>query len=704
LVFTKTAGYHHKSIPDGVKAIKKLGAEHGFTVDATKKASRFTEDSLKKYAAVIFLNTTGNVLNYRQQNSFKRYIEAGGGYVGIHGAADCEYHWPWYGKLVGAYFKSHPHIQHAKLHVHKDANFPVTDSLPSPWSRTDEWYNFRRPPKNVHVLVSIDEQSYRPNPAKSDKNTTRTSRYWEHPLVWYHNYDGGRAFYMGMGHTSASYTEPNFLALLLNGIQYAIGKNKKLNYRKVTTSKVPPKNSFSAVKLAGPLNEPTELTVLPDLSVLIGERKGNIKYYNADTKKMTTVAHFDVYHKTNIPKYVNAENGLMGIHADPHYLKNHWIYVYYSPPDKSVDRLSRFKFNDGKFDRSSEQIILEVHTRRNICCHTGGSIAFGPKGNLYLSVGSDTTPFDERSYKTGEHPSINTYGFAPLDDRPGHEQYDAARGPGNANDLRGKILRIKMNKDGSYSIPKGNLFPKDKPKTKPEIYVMGDRNPYRISVDQHTGYLYWGEVGPDAGNDSLATRGPRGYDEFNQARSAGNYGWPFFVGDNYPYHTYNYATGETGPTFNPAEPINNSRNNDGIKKLPPARPPFIWYPYAKSKIFPILGQGSRCAMAGPVYYVNDYPDSTRYPDYYNGKLFIYDFTRDWIMAVTMYQHGEKKGDLKKIEPFMPHETLHGPIDMEAGPDGQLYIVEYGDNTGWFKENTNSGLYVIKYDAVESAGK
>jgi glucose/arabinose dehydrogenase len=623
--------------------------------------------------------------------------------MGIHAASDTEYRWPWYGKLVGAYFKSHPHIQQAVLHVHKDANFPVTDTLPSPWIRTDEWYNFREPPKNVHVLVTIDESSYRTSPTSTDEKAKITSNGREHPLVWYHKYDGGRAFYMEMGHTKASYTEPNFLALLLSGIQYAIGKNKKLDYSKVATLKVPSENSFTIVKLAGPFNEPTEITVLPDLSILVDQRKGDIKYYNAATKKLTTVAHLDVYYKTGKPN-VNAENGLLGIQADPHYSSNHWIYVYYSPIDKSVDRLSRFKFHNGKFNTSSEQIILEVPTQRGICCHTGGSIAFGPKGNLYLSVGSNITPFDEVNPKTKKAYPINSHGFAPLDDRPGFEHYDARRGPGNTNDLRGKILRIKVNKDGSYSIPKGNLFPEGTSKTKPEIYVMGDRNPYRISVDQHTGYLYWGEVGPDAGADSLATRGPKGYDEINQARSAGNYGWPYFVGDNYPYHQYNYATGESGPLFNPAHPINNSRNNDGLKKLPPARPAFIWYPYRKSKIFPILGAGGRTAMAGPVYYVNDYPDSTRYPDYYNGKLFIYDFMRDWIMAVTMYQHGPRKGDLKRIEPFMPHQTFHAPMDMEVGPDGRLYLVEYGDNEGWFKENTNSGLYVIDYKAPKTDGK
>src|SRR6185437_5754704 len=150
-------------------------------------------------------------------------------------------------------------------------------------------------------------------------------------------------------------------------------------------------------------------------------------------------------------------------------------------------------------------------------------------------------PFDEPG-----KPKYNTHAFAPLDDRPGFENHDSRRSAGNTNDLRGKILRIKMKADGSYDIPEGNLFPKGTQKTRPEIYVMGDRNPYRISVDKKNDNLYWGEVGPDAGEDSLDTRGPRGYDEVNQARAAGNFGWPYFVGNNYPYHEYDFATGKSG--------------------------------------------------------------------------------------------------------------------------------------------------------------
>lgn len=214
LVFCKTAGFHHSSIAVGVIAIQKLGAQNGFDVDSTTDGKKFTPANLKQYAAIIFLSTTHDVLVGDQMTAFKHYIEAGGGFVGIHAATDCEYNWQWYGNLVGAYFDSHPAQQNAMIDV-VDSTSIATKQLPTRWKRFDEWYNFKWIEPNLHVLLTIDETSY-----TGGKNPAY------HPMAWYHDYDGGRAFYTELGHTDESYADPLYLQHLLGGIKYAMGISK----------------------------------------------------------------------------------------------------------------------------------------------------------------------------------------------------------------------------------------------------------------------------------------------------------------------------------------------------------------------------------------------------------------------------------------------------------------------------------------------
>ncbi len=212
LVFSKTTGFRHDSIPNGIAAISDLGAANGFAVDATEDSSLFTDDNLARYQVVIFLCTTGTILEDDQKAAFQRYIQNGNGYVGIHSAADTEYDWPFYGQLMGAYFRSHPSIQPASL-VIEDLDHPSTSSLPNPWERTDEWYNFQTNPRgSVHVLMSIDESSY----SGGDMG--------DHPMAWCHDVDGGgRAWYTELGHTWESYDEPLYRQHLLGGIMTAAG-------------------------------------------------------------------------------------------------------------------------------------------------------------------------------------------------------------------------------------------------------------------------------------------------------------------------------------------------------------------------------------------------------------------------------------------------------------------------------------------------
>ena len=677
LVFSKTMGFKHNSIPAGIAAIEKLGSENNFVVDTTKNAALFTDENLKQYSAIIFLSTTGNVLDNKQEAAFERYIQSGGGFVGIHAATDTEYDWNWYGRLVGAYFESHPPGTPEADFKIIDKSFAATSFFTdSIWHRTDEMYNFKKIYEPINVIMTVDESTY-------EGGTNGDF----HPMAWYHEYDGGRSFYTAMGHTVESFSEENFLKHILAGIQYAIGDNYELQYKKAVSQLPPAQDRFSKEVLSvGKFYEPTEMTILPNNDVLIAQRRGQIMRYNAATTELTEIASLDVYHTALSGEGINVENGLMGLQKDPDFVENHWIYIYYSPAgDEWVNRLSRIKYVDGELDMSSEQFILDVKTDREVCCHTGGSIAFGPDKLLYLSTGDNSTPFDEVGV-----PYANR-GFAPLNDIPGKQNFDAARSSGNSNDLRGKVLRIKVNDDGTYDIPDNNLFPEGTAKTRPEIYTMGHRNPYRISVDQKNGNLYWGEVGPDAQGDSLSTRGPRGYDEVNQATEAGNFGWPFFIADNQAYVNYNYQTGESGLPFDPEQPVNNSRNNTGVKNLPKAMPAFVYYPYAASQEFPQLGTGGRNAMAGPVYYSDLYKGNEKLPAYFDGKLLIYDWMRGWMKAVSFFDDGS----FNKMEPFADEVEINSLIDMELGPDGRLYLLEYG--TGWFTQNSDSGLSYIQYN-------
>ncbi len=659
LVFSKTTGYRHESIKAGIKAIKKMGKENGFQVDLTEDAKDFREENLAQYAAVVFLNTTGDVLDYVQQADFERYIQAGGGYVGVHAAADTEYDWIWYGKLVGGYFNGHPNdpnVRHARMDV-LNKEHSSTKMLPDSWEREDEWYNYKNLNPDVNVLINLDEKSY--------EGGTNGEH---HPIAIYHEYDGGRAFYTGGGHTSESYSEPLFYEHLLGGIRYAIGDDQR-DYSNATFQRVPAENRFIKKILARNLSEPMELDIFEDGRIIFVERKGGIKLYHPETEMLQLITEF--------PVHTEFEDGLLGIALDPDYEKNKWIYLFYSPlGDKPIQHISRFVFDNDSLYYDTEKVVLEIPVQRKECCHSGGSLEFDKEGNLFIGVGDNTNPFDSD-------------GYAPIDERPGRKPWDAQRSSGNTNDLRGKILRIKPQPDGSYTIPEGNLFAEGTAKTRPEIYVMGCRNPFRLSIDSRTGYLYWGDVGPDAGEDS-ELRGPKGIDEINQARASGYWGWPYSRGNNQAYRDYNFATKVSGDYFDPQNLINESPNNTGLKKLPLVNESVIWYSYDRSKEFPWVGVGGKNPMAGPIYYSNEYEGEEKFPAYFDGKLITYEWMRHWIYLISF----DSTGQMIKVEPFMQNTTFNRPMDMLFGKDGKLYMLEYGQK--WFAQNLDATLVQIDY--------
>ena len=452
-------------------------------------------------------------------------------------------------------------------------------------------------------------------------------------------------------------------------------------YKIVSDPGTPPDPTrFKKVVLTEPgkFDEPMEMAFLPGNRILIVERKGGVKVVDGKTGtvKLITTIPVNTKYKNKQGQVREAEEGLMGVIADPNFSENHWIYLYYADPNETKHVLTRWELIGDELKADSKKVVLEVPTQREECCHTGGGMAFDNKGNLFLTVGNNTV--NPRS------------GTSNLDDRPGFENNDDQRAPGNTNDLRGKILRIHPEKDGSYTIPEGNLFPKGTPKTRPEIYTMGHRNPWRVSWDSKTGYIYWGEVGPDASTESA--RGPRGYDEFNQAKGPGFFGWPYFIGNNIPYVEFHHQDSSFGKPFDASHPVNKSRNNTGITDLPQPVPAMIWYPYNMSDEFPLVGAAGRSATGGPVYRRANFPNAARpFPSYYEGKWLIVEFMRGWIMSVTM----DENGNYKSMEKFAPELNFSSAIDMQFGPDGDLYVLEYG--SAWFKGNENAFLTKVEYN-------
>ncbi len=442
------------------------------------------------------------------------------------------------------------------------------------------------------------------------------------------------------------------------------------------TAPKPDESRFTPVVIADNLDEPMVFEVLKDGSALIIERKGALKKYNPATKATDLIATIPVNTKYTSADGVvrEAEEGLMGLSVDPGFEKNHWIYLYYAHPTEKKHILSRWELNEDQLVESSKKDVIEITTQREVCCHTGGGMTWDKAGNLYLTVGNNT----------GNQKAAQT------DERPGRSSWDDQGHAGNTNDLRGKILRIHPEPNGTYTIPEGNLYPKGTAKTRPEIYSMGHRNPWRIAVDSKTGYLYWGEVGPDAGEDSEI--GPRGYDELNQAKKPGNFGWPWFVADDQAFPVYDYESNKPLGKKDPKNLVNKSPNNTGLENLFPTEPTFIYYPYGVSEKFPLVGSGSRSATGGPVYHRSDFKNPKRpWPAYYENKWIAADFSRGWIMAISM----KENGDYDSMERVLPNYHPVQPIDIKFGPDGDLYILEYGSN--WFRKSDNSRLIRIEYN-------
>lgn len=692
LVLSATEGQRRDAIDAGNDAIRAMGPSIRDELPASTAASEVNIDVLDDptgeasafpasvtrllgYDAIVWNNTSGSVLDPAQQDAFREYIRNGGGYVGIHAAAETHHEWDWYRALVGAGVAAAPDVQRAAIHV-TDRVHPSTAHLPSVWEREDEWYDFTNNPRgDVHVLAAIDEDTY-DGAAMEDGRA-------DHPIAWCHRHDGGRAWYTGLGHTTDSFSEDAFLDHLARGIAWAAGWIEGGATGTVW-------DAYKRTTVTTDTVEPMAIDLTPDGRIVLIERGGRVLVLDpADGDE--TVA-------LELPVHQGEEDGLLGIALDPRFAETNWLYLYYSPDGSdAINRLSRVTLDGDTIDPESEVIILEIPVHRDPSYHHAGDLQFGPEGMLYLSTGDDTDPFESD-------------GFAPIDERQGRENFDAQRSAADTADLRGSILRIIPHEDGSYSVPEDNLFTEaagygdelNAGLVRDEIYAMGFRNPFRIAIDAETGWLYVADYGPDSMEWDPA-RGPIGIREYLQIRTPGNYNWPYTRGPTHPYVDYDFDGGTAGEPFDPEAPVNDSPNNDGLTELPAAEPATMYVPtdwasyldgpddtvWTVPDRMPWPSIVGRAPMSGPVFHRPPDTANTGLPAYFEGKWLIADWDAGWLQWVTF----DDAGEVLEIEPFVPDQQFFSPMDMEVGPDGQLYVLDWG--AGFQGEDPR--LYRIEHD-------
>ncbi len=644
LLFTRTEGYRHASIDDAQAFFRSLPADERIDSTWTEDTAVFTDAGLAPFDVLVFANTTGDILDDPDQAAVERFVRSGRGFVGVHSAADTEYDWPWYGELVGAHFTGHPPLPITITLRNEAPTNPITAHLPESFPWTDEIYSYDRDPRAKNqILLSFAERTV----WFDDAN---------HPVSWAKEFDGGRSFYTNLGHRKASWQNPAFQQHLLQGIRFAAGHIE-----------------WNRLVLTREAENPLALAVTPDGRVIYIELGGAVRIWHPSTGRVTEAAKLDVDNR--------AENGLLGLALAPDFARSHEVYLYYSeasgapPPAEGPagwNVVARFRLGDDeKLDLASAHEILRVPSDRE-CCHEGGSLAFAPDGTLFISVGDNTDPFGK-------------LGYAPLDERTGRERHDAQRTAQNPFDLRGKILRVRT--DGS--IPRGNLFAPSGVDGRPEVFAMGTRNPFRIAVDPKTGRLFWGDVGPDAYFDSK--RGPRGYDEINFADRPGNYGWPHCIANNLPYNHFDYASNRLGESFSCAEMVPALLAYDYMTNFPEALGLGFSADEGRDGE-PTVGIDGRTAIAGTVYRRPSGRAPFALPSDLEGRLVMSDWTRGTVATLQV----DRRGNLQRIERLLPFETFAKPVDFEVGPDGALYVLEFG--TGLLSANSDAGVSRIEYSS------
>lgn len=631
-------------------------------------------------------------------------------------------------------------VEEATVNV-VDRLHPANEGLPLNWTRSDKWLSWDpNPIGEVHTVAQVQEWDY--DPALSGNGPF-------HPISWCRDYDGGRSFYTGMGGTAASYAEDEFRSHLLGAIQWSTGIVRGdcqatigANYE---IQRLTGQNSPGRLDQIG---ESHGLAAAPDGTIFyvgrgacpsgpipswddenVGLGCGSIHQWDPETGEVTLLTVLDVFgNRGSGGELTKSEEGLFGIVPDPDFLENNWLYVYWMPYD-SIDKekrvglrtISRFTYDpEGpSIDQDTRVDLLQWETQIHSCCHAGGGMDFDSEGNLYVSTG------DSNSSQGSDGYSGNNW----TQEYAGISFQDARRTSGNTNDLNGKIIRIHPEPDGTYTIPEGNLFTGEEEgggKTRPEIYVMGLRNPSRLQVDPDTDWVTTAWVGPDAFGPSPEL-GPAKYETATIITSAGNQGWPYCMGDRQPYRDRSNEDASILTGWYDCDNLKNtSPRNTGLVDIPPARDNMIWYaPAGGGPVFPrdengipsyqdeeatytqpYLRGGGQAVMSGPTYRMSQVAEDSdvAWPEYWEGKWLIGDQSNpNNRIAVTPDPDGIEDHAPPAFAEDLRHiiragngsNQLQSWMDAEFGPDGALYMLDYG--SAFFTLHSNQKLIRIVYN-------